>query len=181
MTHHRFKELEEACKRIEKKRLRKSVLLSLSLVLAILLGAYSLGWIDAKKAEPSVVYEIEHNVSRVETSPIAVEENRFDANATDEIQSEEGMLEAFFKASTFERAYRIAEFYFDKNEYEQAILWSQKASELKPTSELPWALYARAKFRLGEKARAIEALETFLAYAYHKELDELLQFYKGQK
>lgn len=107
------------------------------------------------------------------------------ANETQEakrsLEEENNKLKKFQKNKNFSNAYSLASFYFERKAYSETIEWSRKASSYDSKSDKPWILYAKAKFYLGEKAEAIRSLELFLGYINSKEVEELLNFYKGQE
>ena len=75
----------------------------------------------------------------------------------------------------------MAHFFWERKSYSEVILWAKEASKRDSRSDLPWILYAKAKFSLGDRAVAIRSLELFLAYINSKEVEVLLNFYKGQE
>jgi len=97
------------------------------------------------------------------------------------LSSEEALLKNFHSSNAFGEAIALAHFYFEKKEYIKTIAWCKESSKLKPVSDEPWILYAKAKFHLGERAEAIRSLELFLGYVNSKDVRELLTFYKGQQ
>jgi predicted Zn-dependent protease len=97
------------------------------------------------------------------------------------LKEERRLIEAFNAAQSFESAYRLAEFYFDAKSYLEAIAWAKTASTFDTHSPKPRIIYAKAKFYTGHKQEAISALELFLSYIKSEEVEELLNFYKGQQ
>jgi len=97
------------------------------------------------------------------------------------LSEEEHLLNAFQTEQNFLNAYTIAVFYFERKSYSEVVQWAKEASRLDSGSDLPWILYAKAKFYLGDRAEAIRSLELFLSYINSKEAQELLNFYKGQE
>lgn len=97
------------------------------------------------------------------------------------LSSEEALLKNFHSSNAFSEAIALAHFYFERKEYVKAIAWCKESSKLKPVSDEPWLLYAKAKFHLGERTEAIRSLELFLSYVNSKDVRELLTFYKGQQ
>ena len=97
------------------------------------------------------------------------------------LSSEEALLKNFHSSNAFAEAIALAHFYFERKEYVKAIAWCKESSKLKPVSDEPWLLYAKAKFHLGERTEAIRSLELFLSYVNSKDVRELLTFYKGQQ
>jgi len=96
--------------------------------------------------------------------------------------SQEGQLLKNYNAvQSFDNAYALAHFYFERQSYSDVIIWAKETSRYNSRSEKPWILYAKAKFLLGDRAEAIRSLELFLSYINSKEAHELLNFYKGQE
>lgn len=94
---------------------------------------------------------------------------------------EQQLLKRFQAKQNFPHAYALAHFYWERKSYSEVILWAKEASKRDSRSALPWILYAKAKFSLGDRAEAIRSLELFLGYINSKEVEELLNFYKGQE
>ncbi|BDY11988.1 CDC27 family protein [Hydrogenimonas cancrithermarum] len=56
----------------------------------------------------------------------------------------------------------IAQSFYKKKNYNEAVKWSIMANSLEPSNEESWLLYARAKVKLGKKEDAINALRIYL-------------------
>ncbi|BBG65683.1 transformation system protein [Hydrogenimonas sp.] len=56
----------------------------------------------------------------------------------------------------------IAQSYYKKGDYKEALKWSVTANSLDPSSEETWLVYARSKVKLGRKEEAIKALRIYL-------------------
>lgn len=97
------------------------------------------------------------------------------------LNEEQHLITVFQAEQNFSNAYALARFYFDRKAYSEVILWAKEASKRDSRSDLPWILYAKSKFYLGDRAEAIRSLELFLSYINSKEAQELLNFYKGQE
>ncbi|NCD11730.1 MAG: hypothetical protein EOL93_04195 [Epsilonproteobacteria bacterium] len=97
------------------------------------------------------------------------------------LKVEHTFLEAFNHSATYENAYALAHFYFERKSYLEAIVWAKKANKLNPNLDQTWLIYAKSKFSLGEKEEAISSLERIVGYIKSEELHDLLDFYKGQR
>ena len=97
------------------------------------------------------------------------------------LNEEQHLLKVFQAEQNFSNAYALAHFYFERKSYSEVILWAKEASKRDSRSDLPWILYAKSKFYLGDRAEAIRSLELFLGYINSKEAQALLNFYKGQE
>lgn len=105
-----------------------------------------------------------------------------ETNETINSLSEEAQLLKNYNAvQNFDNAYALADFYFERQSYSDVIVWAKETSKHNSRSEKPWILYAKAKFALGDRAEAIRSLELFLGYINSKEVQDLLNFYKGQE
>ncbi|WP_456401819.1 CDC27 family protein [Hydrogenimonas sp.] len=69
----------------------------------------------------------------------------------------------------------IAQSFYKKGKYEEAVRWSVMANSLDPSSEETWLIFARAKVRLGEKEDAIKALRTYLNQYTSRNVKSFLQ------
>jgi len=101
--------------------------------------------------------------------------------ATRSLSEEHQLLKRYNAAQNFENAYALAHLYFERKAYAEVIMWAKETSKYNSNSEKPWILYAKAKFYLGDRAEAIRSLELFLSYINSSEVQELLNFYKGQE
>ncbi|AFL68765.1 tetratricopeptide repeat protein [Sulfurospirillum barnesii] len=94
---------------------------------------------------------------------------------------ENSLVEAYKYAPTYENAYVLAQFCFEQKLYDEAIDWAKRANKLNPNAEQTWIIYAKSKFHLGDREEAISSLERILGYIKSEEINELLNFYKGQR
>ncbi len=74
----------------------------------------------------------------------------------------EYLIERFNERRDPKLAAYIAQSYYKKKEFEEAIKWSIMANSLDPSDEGSWLLYAKAKVRIGKKKDAIRALRAYL-------------------
>lgn len=70
--------------------------------------------------------------------------------------------ERFSKSPSWGVALSIATLYYDKSEYKKSVEWAIKTSELNSNSEDAWLIFAKAKYKLGDKASGQRALQTWL-------------------
>ena len=56
----------------------------------------------------------------------------------------------------------IAQSFYKKGKYKEAVKWSVMANSLDPSGEETWLVFARAKVQLGQKEDAIKALKVYL-------------------
>jgi len=101
--------------------------------------------------------------------------------ATRSLKEEHLLLQHYKEVPNFDNAYALSEFYFGRKAYTEVIMWAKEASKYNTSSEKPWILYAKAKFYSGDRTEAIRSLELFLSYINSNEIQELLNFYKGQE
>ena len=101
--------------------------------------------------------------------------------ATRSLKEEHQLLKQYNTTPNFDNAYALAEFYFGRKAYPEVIAWAKEASKYNSSSNKPWLLYAKAKFYSGDRTEAIRSLELFLSYINSTEIQELLNFYKGQE
>ena len=144
---------------------------------------------DRNESNTTLLETITPEVSRDETLFLAPhvykEEVKLPVAETEEatrsLREEHQLLKAYNAVPTFDNAYVLAHFYFERKAYAEVIMWAKEASKYNSSSEKPWILYAKAKFYLGDRTEAIRSLELFLGYINSKEAHELLNFYKGQE
>ncbi len=75
----------------------------------------------------------------------------------------------------------IAKKYYAKKDFKNTIEWSLLANDIDPSNEESWLLFAKAKYRLGEKNAAIRALQSFVNL-YNSERAKMLlkKFQSGE-
>ncbi len=56
----------------------------------------------------------------------------------------------------------IAQSYYKKGDYKEAVKWSVAANSLDPSGEESWLIFARAKVKLGKRDEAVKALRVYL-------------------
>lgn len=74
----------------------------------------------------------------------------------------------------YETALRIAQFYFDQQEYLLASSWAKRANILDKESEGAWILYAKSEYARGNHERAKEILQLYLSNKSSSEAQTLL-------
>jgi len=94
---------------------------------------------------------------------------------------EKTLLQKHISEQTSHSAYELSFFYFEAKEYAKVIHWAQKSTNYDSKNVQSWLLYAKACFYLGERKKAVDALDFFLKTNDSAEAKELLKFYKGQE
>ena len=75
----------------------------------------------------------------------------------------------------------IAKRYYAKKDYKNTIVWSLLANDIDPSNEESWLLFAKAKYKLGEKNAAMRALQSFINLYNSKQAKTLLrEFQSGE-
>jgi len=82
------------------------------------------------------------------------------------------------KQNSYQSAVRIAEFYFEEKNHQQAVIWAVKASKKDPKESRPWLIYAKSKASLGKTKVATKALSIYLKHTESKEIRDLLNTLK---
>ncbi len=72
------------------------------------------------------------------------------------------LIERFNRNNDPKLASYIAQSYYKKGNYKEAVRWSVTANSLDPAGEESWITFARAKVKLGERDEAIKALRVYL-------------------
>ncbi len=97
------------------------------------------------------------------------------------LEDEKSLIKANNYSESFDTTLALSKFYFQKQKYEKAIIWSKKANHYNPSSFDPWLIYAQAKIKQGKKDEAIRAVETFLSYFSSEEASKFLSSIKKTK
>lgn len=72
--------------------------------------------------------------------------------------------EEFSQKAEYKAALKIANLHLAQKDYEKALLWSLKANEIDKNEAGAWVSFAKAKFALGKKDEAKQALQSFLRF-----------------
>ncbi len=72
------------------------------------------------------------------------------------------LIERFNRNNDPKLASYIAQSYYKKGNYKEAVKWSVTANSLDPSGEDSWITFARAKVKLGKRDEAIKALRVYL-------------------
>ncbi len=109
---------------------------------------------------------INNNSSNASFTPVKFE--------VKEYKGIESLKERYFKSPSYEIAIKLANDYMKKRDYQNAVEWALKASRLNTKSIEPWLIYAKSKYNLGQKERAIKVLELLNSKKSSKRVQELL-------
>lgn len=60
---------------------------------------------------------------------------------------------------TYNNAIKIAQEYYDKQNYHQAMIWAYRANQMDKKDMKSWIIYTQSLFNLGEKQKAIDLLQ----------------------
>ncbi|MCF6200606.1 MAG: CDC27 family protein [Hydrogenimonas sp.] len=69
----------------------------------------------------------------------------------------------------------IANSFYKKGKYKEAIKWSVEANSVDPSSEESWIIFAKANAKIGQKEKAIKALRVYLNQYSSKNVKSLLK------
>lgn len=72
--------------------------------------------------------------------------------------------EEFSQKAEYKAALKIANLHLAQKDYEKALFWSLKANEIDKNDAGAWVSFAKAKFALGKKDEAKQALQSFLRF-----------------
>lgn len=72
--------------------------------------------------------------------------------------------EEFSQKAEYKTALKIANLHLAQKDYEKALFWSLKANEIDKNDAGAWVSFAKAKFALGKKDEAKQALQSFLRF-----------------
>ncbi len=68
---------------------------------------------------------------------------------------------SFSGTLTYQNAILIAREYYDKKEYQDALVWAQRADSVSYLDPEVWMLYALCLYKLGYKTQAYNTLKTY--------------------
>ena len=101
------------------------------------------------------------------------EEVQVSFNITTQETGVSGLIEAFNKEPSFEKAISIARYFQKQKNSSKAIEWSIKASNIDENQDEPWVIFVRANVDLGNKKLAMQAINTYLSRSFSQELQDL--------
>lgn len=84
------------------------------------------------------------------------------------------MVKRYRKDKNYLLALKIAQSYYDSNQYSKSLLWAKKANILNKKDDKAWLLYAKSEYARGKTNRAIKILQLYLANAKSKVAESLL-------
>ena len=119
-----------------------------------------------KKEQPQKKIVEEHIVKKEHTKKLNI--------SIKTVNSVEALIKKYKKDKKYSLALKIAQNYYDHKKYSKSLLWTKKANILDRKAEGAWILYAKSEYAKGNKKRAKEILNLYLANANSKEGDALL-------
>ena len=122
--------------------------------------------------------EIKKNITKIELEPVRKVKLDFRVR---EVKSEKALLERFRVATDFESAIALATIYFNTKQFNKAIIWSKKASNLSSKIDSSWLIFAKSKKAIGKTKEAVDSLELYLKYFNSRKIKKLLKLYRGKK
>ena len=148
--------------------------------------------IEIKKEEPKKVKEVNKTIIKKVVKPIKIPEWNIEfkldeINITTKVKTNTKIKEIkpkiiekpkqIFKTQTitFDKALKLATFYYNNDDYESSIKWCKIASNIDNSNEEIWKLYALNLEKLNQKQKAIKVLKTYLKYKESPELQFILQ------
>ncbi len=91
-----------------------------------------------------------------------------------QLSSTDDLIKSFNKESTYLKALRIAESFYEKKDYENSLLWSKKANKLNSKDSKAWLLYAKSEYAGGNRQRAKDILKMYIKSSNSQDAKELL-------
>jgi hypothetical protein len=101
--------------------------------------------------------------------------NKFGLQMTTQKSTKQQLLENYRKRNSYSSAMALANYFYSKSSYKEAIEWAKVASKINKLKEEPWLIYAKSKYALKERDKAKKALELFLKSSDSKRVRELLE------
>jgi tetratricopeptide (TPR) repeat protein len=186
MLNNSFEELVRRYKKLQRvKKIKK-----ISFLLLALFGIFLLFKIFQKPEQKLDI--VDQNITEINQTKIKeIEQNlttkldesnssddsigKFGLKVTTQKSSKQQLLENHRKTHSYSSTMALANYFYSKKRYEDAIKWAVSASKINNLKEEPWIVYAKSKSALGEKDKAKKALEIFLKSNDSKKIRELLE------
>jgi len=122
--------------------------------------------VPARKHSETETHPLKREVPKV--APSAAEKRKVPAGKPvlqiREVQDLDALIRQYEKFPRYATALKIANLYFEKEDYENAALWARKANLIDRDDEEAWVLYAKSEYALGNRDRARRILRLYLDY-----------------
>jgi len=84
------------------------------------------------------------------------------------------LKELFNKRKNYNLAFKIAQYYYNAKNYDNAIKWAKKANNIDKTDDASWILYAKALYAKKEYKKAKEILQIYAQFENSTKVNTLL-------
>lgn len=81
----------------------------------------------------------------------------------------------FVQTNKIKYALFLANYYYDKNDYEKSYKWAYAINQIDPTNEDGWLFFAKSLYKLNKKDDAIKVLRSYLNHYDSTAANELLR------
>ncbi len=137
--------------------------------------AYLLRYAQSKQeTKPAPVAPIKQEEPLHVTPPITPQSAQNVRISTKKVSGIEELTALHERDPRYETALKIAQHYFDQQEYLLASSWAKRANILDKEAQGAWLLYAKSEYARGNKERAMEILRLFLSNKSSTEAQTLL-------
>lgn len=118
--------------------------------------------IDVKKIPPT---STERKIKKIAKNNPTIKKNKnLEIKiSTTEVDTIKYLKEKFYGTENIVFAIMLCEEYYMQQNYKESIKWALTANEIDSRNDKSWYWFAKNKVKLGEKADAIKAIETFLS------------------
>jgi hypothetical protein len=93
----------------------------------------------------------------------------------------DSMLTQYTREPKYDLALKIAQFQYDIGDYPKASLWAKKANMIDKESDAAWIMYAKSEYARGNKRRAKEILQLYLANKRSQAAEVLLMTWREEE
>lgn len=151
----------------------------ITIILSLLAGSFLIDFftsnpepkesnIDSKKVEEVVKRELKPKIINV------VKIVKIDEDATLNKNKTQTLMTIEKSKPSYASAYDLAENFYKNKNYKKTAQWAVTASNRSPKNDKAWILYAKAKLKVGQKARAKKALRIYLLKYKSQKVKNLL-------
>lgn len=122
----------------------------------------------AKKIE-KIVAEVKPRITKEDT--FVLQSQKFDATH---------LKKLFQKRKSYSIALKLAQYYSNAKEYENAVVWAKKANSIDKTDAESWIIYAQSLYALGDKEKAKKILHIYLEFENSKQVNKILSHWSNK-
>jgi len=123
--------------------------------------------VEPKREKKEIKKEQKPKIIIQEEKPLVIKKRKVDVD---------GLVTLYEKNPNYNMAIKIANMYYEKENYSQSIEWSRKANKLDAEDYQSWLIFAKSLIKIRELNKATEVLQTYMdTYGPEEHIQSLLR------